>query len=232
MTETRLTEDTLAEALAHLARVCPRMAAAIETHGAPEIRRRPEGFSALLQILVEQQVSVAAGRAIWARLEAAGAVSAEAVLDRDEEALRALGLSRPKARYAKAAAEAERSGALCFARQRASPLEPALAELTAVKGVGLWTASIYHMFSIGRPDLLPAADVALQEAARRLYGLADRPSAAELAERGAAWAPWRSAAALVLWRFYAAEKTRELKNRAEEQGAERPRAVNQRKGVR
>lgn len=204
-----LTEANAGAAFAHLAAICPKMAEALAEVGAPALRKRPEGYAALLQVLVDQQVSVAAGRAIWARLEAAGVTHPAAVLARDEEALRALGLSRPKARYARAAAEAVQSGALCFRRQRAAPLEQALAELTAIKGVGLWTASIYQMFSVGRADLMPAADIALQEAARRLYGLADRPTPEALSAMAAPWAPWRSAAALLLWRYYAACKQRE-----------------------
>ncbi|MEL6979610.1 MAG: DNA-3-methyladenine glycosylase 2 family protein [Pseudomonadota bacterium] len=207
--ERLLDEALLPEALAHLAAVCPRFAAALETIGPPEIRRREGGFAGLLRVLVDQQVSVAAGRAIWARIEEAGAATPEAVLARDEEALRALGLSRPKARYARAAAEAVTSGALCFERQRALPYAEAEAELTAIKGVGPWTASIYHMFCVGRGDLLPAADLALQEAARRLYDLPERPTAEALAALGAPWRPWRSAASLMLWRYYAVEKKRE-----------------------
>lgn len=209
MSEIRLTEETLTEALAHLGAACPRMAEALARLGPPDIRRREGGFAGLMRILVEQQVSVAAGRAIWARLEAAGATRPEVVLARSEEELRALGLSRPKARYAKAIAEAERSGALCFLRQAEAPLDEAVAELTAIKGVGPWTAEIYQMFCVGRPDLLPVGDLALRAAAGRLYDLPDRPSEAEFRALGEPWAPWRSAAALVLWRFYAADKQRE-----------------------
>lgn len=207
--EGRLDEASLPAALAHLADVCPRLGETIERLGPPEIRRRPDGFAGVLRVLVDQQVSVAAGRAIFAKLEAAGAVTPEAVLARDEEALRELGLSRPKARYARAIAEATRSGALCFERQRALPYAEAAAELTAIKGVGAWTAAIYHMFCIGRGDLLPAADLALQEAARRLYDLPERPSPEAFAAMGAPWRPWRSAAALALWRYYSSEKNRE-----------------------
>ena len=127
----------------------------------------------------------------------------------DEDALRALGLSRPKARYARAIAEAAQSGALCFDRQREAPLDEAVKELTAIKGVGPWTAEIYQMFCVGRPDLLPVGDLALREAAARLYELPERPKEAEFAAMGARWAPWRSAAALLLWRSYAAEKQKE-----------------------
>ena len=204
-----LDEATLPEALAHLGDVCPRLAAAHTRLGPPAIRRREEGFSGLMRILAGQQVSVAAGDAIFARLEAAGATDSAALLAMSEEDLRGLGLSRPKARYARAIAEAERSGALCYVRQREAPLEQAIAELTAIKGVGPWTAEIYQMFCVGRPDLLPVGDLALREAAARLYDLPERPKEAEFAALGAPWSPWRSAAALLLWRYYAAEKQKE-----------------------
>ena len=206
---TKLTDKTLPTALAFLAEACPRMKSALERCGPPPIRRRAGGFPGLLRILTGQQVSVAAGDAIFAKLEAAGAVAPEVVLAMAEDDLRALGLSRPKARYAKAIAEAVNSGALCFKRQSAAPLEEAVAEMTAIKGVGPWTAEIYQMFCVGRPDLLPVGDLALREAAGRLYDLPERPTQAEFAALGEPWSPWRSAAALVLWRFYAAEKSKE-----------------------
>lgn len=202
-------EDDLAEGAAALALAEPRFAAALEAAGPPPLRRRPGGFDALLQIITEQQVSVAAGRAIFGKLQQAGATTPEAVLDRDVEALRALGLSRPKARTAHAAAEAVLSGALCFERQRLSPVEDAMAEMTALKGVGPWTAEIYQLFCVGRADMLPAADLALQEAARALLTLEERPSAKAFAEIGAAWSPWRSVAARILWSYYRVLKGRE-----------------------
>ncbi|MEM9724647.1 MAG: DNA-3-methyladenine glycosylase 2 family protein [Pseudomonadota bacterium] len=196
-------------AWAALRRACPRLGAALDQVGPPELRRRPEGFASMLQVIVDQQVSVASGRAIWARVEAAGATSAAAVSAMEDEALRACGLSRPKVRAARALAEAERSGALCFRRQREARYEEAAAELTAVKGVGPWSAAIYHMFCVGRADMMPAADIAIQEAVRRLYGLPERPDAKALDAMAEAWAPWRSAAALLLWRYYLEEKSRD-----------------------
>lgn len=209
MSPALLNEETLPEALAHLASVCPRLSATLERVGPPAIRRRAQGFAGMMRILTGQQVSVAAGDAIFAKLEAAGATEVDALLKLDEDALRALGLSRPKARYARAIAEAVRSGALCFERQREAPLDKAIEEMTAIKGVGPWTAEIYQMFCVGRADLLPVGDMALREAAARLYELPERPKEADLAALGAPWSPWRSAAALLLWRYYAAEKQKE-----------------------
>lgn len=202
----RLDEAALPHALAHLSSCCGRLAAALDHVGAPRIRRRPQGFSALLQVIVEQQVSTAAGRAIWERVASGGVETPEAVLARDDASLRALGLSGPKVRAARATATAARSGALCFERIAAAPTQEAIAEMTAVTGVGPWTATIYQMFAVGRADLMPVGDVALQEAARRLYGLETRPKGVSFEELSAPWAPWRTGAALLLWRYYEAAR--------------------------
>lgn len=201
----------LDDGAAHLVAVEPRFAQALAAGGPPPLRRRKGGFAALFEIIVEQQVSVASGRAIWARIEAAGATTPEAVLALDAQGLRALGLSGPKARYAHEIARAAQSGAICFERQRRLPCAAAIAELVAVKGVGPWTAEVYQMFCVGRPDLFPVADIALQEAARGLFGLAARPEQKRFAAMAEPWSPWRAVAARVLWSYYRVLKGREGK---------------------
>lgn len=205
------TSDDLAEGAAHLRRVEPRFEAALAMAGPPPLRRRPGGFAALIMLLCEQQVSVASGRAIFARLDGAGALSPAAILAESQPALCALGLSRPKARYAQAIAAAVQSGALCFDRLHGAPDAEAMAELTAVTGIGRWTAEVYLMFCDGRPDLMPVGDIALQEAAKVLFGLDQRPKAAVFDALAAPWAPWRSVAARVLWSYYRVIKNREGK---------------------
>ncbi|MCI4661268.1 MAG: DNA-3-methyladenine glycosylase [Neomegalonema sp.] len=205
------TEADLAEGAAHLCAVEPRFARVIETCGPPPLRRRPAGFAALLRVLVEQQVSVAAGNAIWARVEAAGCLTPQAVLARDIEGLRSVGLSRPKARYAQEIARAQISGGLDLQRLPKLSDEAARAHLTAITGIGPWTAEIYLMFCEGRPDLCPSGDIALQEAMRDLLGLAERPKGAEFDIHAAAWAPWRAIAARLLWSHYRTLKGREGK---------------------
>ena len=201
----------LQEGVAHLISVEPRFAAAVEAGGPPPLRRRAPGFDSLLQVLVEQQVSVAAGRAIWSRIEAAGATTPAAVLARDIEELRAIGLSRPKARYAREAAAALQTGRLDFDRLAGADIDAAMAELTAITGVGRWTAEIYLMFCDGRADLMPVGDIALQEAARALFELEKRPKGDEFDALAAPWSPWRSVAARVLWAYYRVLKGREGK---------------------
>ena len=191
-----------AEALAAL---CPRLGAARALCGDLPLRRKPEGFAELLSAIVSQQVSVASAAGIWARMQAAGAVTPEAVRALDDEGLRALGLSRPKVRYARALAV---SG-FDFEALRAMPDEAAIAALDALPGIGRWTAEVYLMTSLGRADVFAAGDLALQEAARLLFELEKRPAEKPFAEMAQAWSPWRGVAARLLWAYYRAVKTRE-----------------------
>ena len=177
----------------------PRFAYAVEKAGAPPVRLREVGFPALLKLIVEQQLSVAAADGIWARMDSVR--DPAALLAQDDETLRAMGLSRPKARYARALATAISSGALDLEAVKAMRDEEAIKALTAITGIGRWTAECYLMFSLGRPDLFPAADLALQEGAKRLFDLPERPKARELAERAATWSPHRGAAARILWAY-------------------------------
>ena len=199
------TADDLAEGAAYLAARCPRMAEALARVGPLPLRRKPEGFAELLSAIVSQQVSVASARAIWGRLEGAGMVTPEAVAATDEAALRALGLSRQKARYAQALAAA----GIDFAALPALADEAVIAELIRVPGIGRWTAEIYAMFSLGRADVVAANDLALQEAARLLYDLPARPNERALRAMAVDWAPWRAVAARALWAYYRVAKERE-----------------------
>jgi DNA-3-methyladenine glycosylase II len=197
--------DCLAEGARHLARVEPRFGHAIEATGPLPLRLRDDGFGALLDAIVSQQVSVAAADAIWGRLEAAGYTAPGAVLAADDETLRACGLSRQKARYARALAGA----AIDYAALRRQPTDEVIATLTAVPGIGRWTAEIYAMFSLGRADVFAPGDLALQESARLLFGLDARPREAALRQMAEPWAPWRAVAARLLWAYYRVAKERE-----------------------
>ncbi len=195
----------VAEGAAWLAAREPRFAHALSLTGPPPTRLRPDGFEALLSAIVSQQISVAAARGVWARLEAAGATEQTRLLTMGEEELRSHGLSRQKAGYAKALAE-HRIDFAALRRQRA---ETVVQVLTAVKGVGVWTAEIYAMFSLGRADVFAAGDLALQEAARDLFGLEARPKEKELRRMAEAWSPWRAVAARLLFSYYHVIKERE-----------------------
>jgi DNA-3-methyladenine glycosylase II len=166
-------------------------------------RRCPEGFAGMVWLIVGQQVSTASARAVWARLAAAtGGVDAATLTTLSDEALRACGFSRPKIAYVRALAEAR----FDFAALAMLCDEAAVAALMRLKGVGRWTAETYLMMGEGRADFFPAADIALQEAVRRLDGLEARPDAVATAVRAESWAPHRSAAAHLLWAWYGALK--------------------------
>lgn len=199
------TDADIAEGTAWLAATCPRMAHAHDLTGPLPLRRRDDGFAELLSAILSQQVSVASARAIRARLEAAGAVTEPAIAALTEDDLRALGLSRQKARYARALALAR----IDYAALRTASLSDLTATLTAVPGIGLWTAEIYAMFSLGRADVFAPGDLALQEGARLLYDLPDRPKDRAFRQMALAWSPWQSVAARTLWAYYHVRKTRE-----------------------
>jgi DNA-3-methyladenine glycosylase II len=199
------TDACIAEGMAHLARAEPRFAAAAARTGPPPLRRKDDGFAALLSAIVSQQVSTAAASAIWARMVAAGMTAPEAVLAADDDALRACGLSRQKVRYARALAAA----GIDFAALRRTPTPQVVDTLVAVPGIGVWTAEVYAMFSLGRADVFAPGDLALQEGARMVFDLPDRPRPAALRRMSEAWSPWRAVAARLLWAYYGLEKQRE-----------------------
>ncbi|WP_425098980.1 DNA-3-methyladenine glycosylase family protein [Tropicibacter sp. S64] len=183
----------------------PRFAHALERTGPLPLRLRPDGFGQLLSAIVSQQVSVASARAIWGKLEAAGMVTPEAILSVTEDDLRGLGLSRQKAAYARALAAA----GIDYDALRDAASGEVVKTLTAVKGIGIWTAEIYAMFSLGRADVFAPGDLALQEGARVLFDLPERPKEKALRAMAGDWSPWRSVAARILWAYYHVEKNRE-----------------------
>ncbi|WP_202905589.1 DNA-3-methyladenine glycosylase family protein [Cypionkella psychrotolerans] len=197
--------DCVAEGAAWLSASDARFAEALGVVGALPLRRHADGFTALLDAIVGQQVSVASANAIWARMEAAGVVSLDGVLAATDEDLRSAGLSRQKARYAKALA----GSGIDFIGLRSKVDEVVIAELVAVPGIGRWTAEIYAMFALGRADVFAPGDLALQEGARLLFGLSERPTEKALRGMAEAWSPWRAVAARVLWAYYHVSKSRE-----------------------
>jgi DNA-3-methyladenine glycosylase II len=166
---------------------------------------RPGGFTGLVKMVVGQQVSVAAADSIWKRFETGmGQITPSTILASDDDHLRSFGLSRPKARYAKEIALAQISGAIDFDQLDGLDSDEAMSALTAIKGVGHWTAATFLMFSHGHCDLFPAGDVILQEGLRLLDGAEKRPAEKQAHLRAEAWRPYRGIAAMVLWRFHSA----------------------------
>lgn len=199
------TRADVEEGAAHLAAICPRMAHARDLCGPVPLRRRADGFAALLSAIVSQQLSTGAADAIWTRMQAAGLDAPAPIRRAGDDDLRAAGLSRQKIRYIRVLAESN----LDFNALRALPDADVVARLTELPGIGAWTAEIYAMFSLGRADVFAPGDLALQEAARLLYRLPERPRPRELRRMAEPWAPWRSVAARLLWAYYRIAKQRE-----------------------
>ncbi|MFZ2101278.1 MAG: DNA-3-methyladenine glycosylase [Oricola sp.] len=199
----------IARGLDRLRRIDPRLADVIAQSGAVPLRRSEPGFPSLASIVVSQQVSKQSAEAIWTRLVALiDPFEPAAYLAGGEDAWRAAGLSRPKQRTLVAVCEAVLEGRLDLERLCRIDGGAAMAELTAIKGIGPWTAEVYLLFAAGHPDVFPAGDIALQAAVADAFALSARPSERELRLMAESWAPWRGVAARLFWAFYAARRGR------------------------
>ena len=196
-------DERLRPAMEALAAGDPDIAEAYRRCGLPPERGSAPGFAGLIRMIAGQQVSVQSARAIIERLEArVDPLTAEAFLRTTEDDLRAVGFSRPKMRYGRILAEEIAGGGLDIDGLAGLDDEAAITALTRVKGIGRWTAEIYLLFALGRPDVLPAGDLALCVAAQHLKKLEVRPDPKVMAALGEAWQPHRSAAARFLWHLY------------------------------
>lgn len=189
-----------------LRRRCRVMRHVHDLTGHPPLRRRAAGLEGLARIVVGQQVSIASASAIWGRLSGAlPEMSAAALREASDETLTAAGLSRPKKRTLRAIAAAIDDG-LDLDRLAGADEDEVRDALTAISGIGPWTADIYLMFCLGRADAFAPGDLALQIAAGIAYRDGERMTAPDLADLAEAWRPWRSVAARLLWAYYAARK--------------------------
>lgn len=189
--------------LARLVALDPDLAGIEAAAGPLPWRRRAGGFEGLLQAIVGQQISNQAAAAIWRRLAALpGALSPAGLLALDDDALRGAGLSRPKVAHARSLATAYAEGRLDDARLAAMDDAAAVAAIVSVRGLGPWTAEVYLLFALGRPDIMPAGDLALLVAAGRLKRKRSRPTPKQLLRMAEPWRPWRSVAARMLWHYY------------------------------
>ncbi len=198
-----LTPELLGAAIASLTARDADLAAVVNRFGPPPLWDRTPGFPTLIHIILEQQVSLASARAAFERLcQVADPLTPQALLTLDDSTLRQVGFSRQKTRYARHLAAAVSEGRLDLAALAEQPDEEARSRLTALKGIGPWTADIYLLMALGRPDVWPVGDLALQLALAEVKRLPTRPTPAMMAALAEQWRPWRAVAARILWHHY------------------------------
>ena len=202
----RLTAASLGAGCDSLAAADPRLAVLLERNGLPPLRLRPEGLSTLVHLILQQQVSRASAQAVFDRLSARvrGNVTAESLLTIDPGELREMGWSRQKIDYATSLAESVAAGDFDLAGLAKLDDEAALAALEARRGIGPWTAAVYLLTALGRPDVWAPGDRALLVALGWMLGRDDVPGSDEAVEIARAWSPWRAVAARILWHDYGA----------------------------
>jgi DNA-3-methyladenine glycosylase II len=204
-----LDETSFAAAVAELTAGDPDLAAIVERHGLPSFWAREPGLATLVLLILEQQVSLASARAAYERLVGRlGGLTTEGILRSTDEELRGDGFSRQKARYVRVLAGAVEEGSLDLGAVASLDDQAARAALVALPGIGPWTAEVYLLSALRRPDTWPVGDIALQEGARRARRLVARPSPDELELIGEAWRPHRATAARLLWHLYLSDRTR------------------------
>jgi DNA-3-methyladenine glycosylase II len=185
----------------------PRFDHVLQKYGTPPLWAREPGFSTLVHIILEQQVSLASARAAFNKLQSAlGDVTPASFLTLEDAQLKVIGFSWQKTRYGRELASAVLSGTLDLDALHALPDDAVRAQLTTVKGIGQWTTDIYLLMALRRPDVFPKGDLALLIAAHRLFELPARPTPLELEAMADAWRPHRATAARILWHFYLSER--------------------------
>jgi len=197
------TSHSIREHVEELASREKAFAQVIERHGVPEPRSSEPGAHTLLRTIVGQQVSVAAARSMWAKLEAAfgSPPDLHRLLTASDDEMRGAGMSRQKSGYIRSLAQLVTSGELDLAKLPEDD-EEAIALLTKIKGIGRWSAEIYLLFAEGRADVFPAGDLAVMIELGKLMGLAEKPSEKQLRELAEQWRPYRGAAAVLAWHSY------------------------------
>lgn len=203
MTVSTLDETSYRRGLSDLAERDHDLGRVLASLGPPPMWNREPGFPTLIHIILEQQVSLASARACLDKLLAVvGELTPRSLLALDDASLRTAGFSRQKTRYARILAEAVQTGEIDLEGLAVLPDEDVRKQLMRMTGIGRWTADIYLLMALGRPDVWPVGDLALVVAAQRIKGLQTRPSPDEFHDFGQAWRPWRSVAARLLWHHY------------------------------
>jgi len=211
-TPRRLDAASLQEAVQTLCAHDAALAALVARDGVPPLWPRPEGFVTLARIILEQQVSLESAASLFRRLDAsiAGGVQPGSIIAIGADGLRALGVTRQKAAYLFALAEQVVEGRLDLASIATMPDEQVLAHLQRVPGIGPWSAQVYLLFALGRPDAWPPGDLALHMALRDVRGLDGVPTSSEALHLASLWAPHRATAARILWHGYLRERKRSV----------------------
>lgn len=201
-----LNDDALTRAVQLLARRDPDLRRVVRRFGAPPMWARESGFSTLLHIILEQQVSLASARAAHTRLlEVATPLTPSRFLRLDDATLKAVGFSRQKTLYGRELARSIVDGLLDLDALSSMDDATVRSELIKIKGIGRWTADIYLLMVLRRPDIWPTGDLALAVAAKKVKRLEARPTQEDLNEMSEAWRPWRAVAARILWHYYLSE---------------------------
>jgi DNA-3-methyladenine glycosylase II len=204
---TPLTEETFRQALDFLSNRDPDLAQILTKHGPPPMWTREPGFPTLILIILEQQVSLASARAAYDRLlKAASPLTPVRFLELDDATLKAIGFSRQKTAYGRSLAKALVDRHLDLVKLEMMSDTEVRTELIKVKGIGPWTADIYLLTALGRPDIMPSADLALATAAQKVKRLVSRPTPDELNTLSKDWRPWRAVAARLLWHYYLSQR--------------------------
>ncbi|WDZ75851.1 DNA-3-methyladenine glycosylase [Ensifer adhaerens] len=204
------THEDIEAGLSGLVMLDARLEHVVARAGPVPLRRTDPGYRGLASIIVSQMVSKASAAAIWRRMEQRlGEVSASGVISLSDEDCRVIGLSRAKADALRRVADVVVGGEIDLDAICDAEATEAIRDLTAIKGVGRWTAEVYLLFCAGHPDVFPSGDVALQNAIGHGLGLELRPTAREIDSLAASWSPWRSVAARLFWAYYAQEMRRD-----------------------
>jgi DNA-3-methyladenine glycosylase II len=203
----RLDDRRLAAACLDLAAADPYLGRIFASYGTPPLWDRPLGFGTLLNIILEQQVSLASAKACFDKLAARlGDVTPAGLLTLDDAELKAIGFSRQKTAYARHLSEAVVEDRIDLERVHGLPDDQAKAELIKLKGIGEWTSDVYLLMAMLRPDVMPRGDIALHAAYQKLTCTEKRPNSDEFIAVAERWRPFRSVAARLLWHFYLSER--------------------------
>jgi DNA-3-methyladenine glycosylase II len=198
-----INEETMKEGVTHLTRIDPHLREVVSKYGPPPIWGRAPGFPSLLKIILEQQVSLASAQSAYDKLlDTVQKLTPESFLTLSDEELKKIGFSRQKTKYCRNLAESIQEKHIDLDSLNTMPDEQVAETLTSLNGIGPWTAGIYLLMVLRRPDVWPRGDLALLKALKEVKGLDDVPDNETAYEIALAWSPWRAVAARILWHHY------------------------------